>query len=261
LSKLAEAVIKQLEYFNKIEYRPASYKDLQVIEIDGKQCTLKYGTLRNMLSLLKREGKVERYYNSKVSFFVIKGIKFGKHLTNHVMTENNKTKLSDAIKKLPENNRGLHDIHISFHVQDLWTIMNESKRFKINEYNKGILLPHFNIDGLKITAIVHHTDTITVSVACSKNPVSTAIEDAHGVIRLAAALARVQERIQRVVDECGQLLSGGYESILIPDYSSWKVKMWHFSVDSPNYKEVEFCMTWKDGQDVLLRDYSKKNFS
>ena len=32
-----------------------------------------------------------------------------------------------------------------------------------------------------------------------------------------AALARTQERIQRIVDECGQSLPGGYESIPIPD--------------------------------------------
>ena len=64
---------------------------------------------------------------------------------------------------------------------------------------------------MRIQANIHRTDTVTATVACSK------IDDANGVIRLAAALARTQERIQRIVDECGQSLPGGYESILIPD--------------------------------------------
>ena len=34
--------------------------------------------------------------------------------------------------------------------------------------------------------------------------------------------------------------------------------MWHFAVDTPNYKEVKTCMTWKDAHGVLLREYNKK---
>jgi len=90
------------------------------------------------------------------------------------------------------------DFHTSFQVQDIWTVLSESKRFKINEHNKGTLLPHFNIEGLKIAANVHHTDTVPVTVARSKNPISTKIDDVNGMIRLAAALARAQERIQRL---------------------------------------------------------------
>jgi len=137
----------------------------------------------------------------------------------------------------------LHDIHTSFQVPDIWTILSESKRFKINERNKGIILPHFNIDGLKITANIHHTDTVTVTGACSKNPISTKIDDVNGVIRLAAALARTQERIQRIADESGNSLPGGYENILIPNSDTWMVTMWHFGVDTPSYKHniVRLC--------------------
>jgi hypothetical protein len=97
-----------------------------------------------------------------------------------------------------------------------------------------------------------------VTVACSKNPISTKIDDVNGFIRLAAALARTQERIQRIVDECGQLVPGGYESIYIPDSNTWMVKMWHFAIDTPNYKELKTCMTWKDSHGIMLREYSKK---
>ena len=53
-------------------------------------------------------------------------------------------------------------------------------------------------------------------------------------------------------------MPGGYESIPIPDIGLWKVTMWHFGVDTPSYKEVNCCITWKDVQGVLLREYSKK---
>lgn len=248
-------------FINKIEYRPASYADLKVIEIKGKLYKMNYGTLRNIMSALRREGRVERYYNSKASFFVLKGVRFGKQRTIHAMTEHSKFQLSEVIQQLPEDNRGVHDIHTSFQVQDISTILSESKRFKVNEHNKGILLPHFNIDGLKITANIYHTDTVTVTVACSKNPISTKIDDLNGIIRLATALARTQERIQRILDECGQSLPGSYESILIPDSGTWMVKMWHFGVDAPSYKEVSTCMTWKSSQGVLLREYSRKKQS
>ena len=258
MSRLVDAVIRKLEYINRVEYRPASYDDLKFIEIEGKLCEIDYGTLRNIISVLKKEGRIERYYNSKVSFFVLKGVKFGRHRAKQEMIDNSASQLSKTIQQLPKNNRGLHDIHTSFQVQDFWTILSESKRFKVNGHNKGILLPHFNIDGLKITAIIYHTDTVTVTVACSKNPVSTSIDDVNGVIRLATELAKTQERMQRIVDECGQSLPGGYENILIPDSDTWIIKMWHFAVDSPNYREENICMTWKDAQGVLLREYNKK---
>jgi hypothetical protein len=261
-NKTDEALVKRLKYVNDVEYRPASYKDFENLEVDGKLCKLEYGTLRNKISVLKRKGDIERYYNSKASFFVMKGVKFGKQRSLQAMTEYSISQLSEVVQQLPEASKGIHDIHTSFRVQDIWIVVSESKRFKANEQNKGILLPHINIDGLKITANIHHTNTVTVTVACSKNPISTNLGDINGVIKLAAALARAQERIQRIVDECGQSLPSGYESILIPDSSTWTVTMWHFGVDSPthspNYKEANSCLTWKDAQGVLLREYNKK---
>ena len=36
------------------------------------------------------------------------------------------------------------------------------------------------------------------------------------------------------------------------------VTMWHFGFDTPSYNEANSCLTWKDAQGVLLREYSKK---
>jgi hypothetical protein len=258
LNRTAEALYKRIKYLNEIEFRPASYKDLIELEVDGKQCKLEYGTLRNKVSGLKKKGYIERYYNSRASFFVVKGLRFGKRRTTQAKIEHSLAQLSKVIKQLPEIDKGIHDIHISFQVPNIWIVISGSKRFRVNEYNKGMILPYFNIDGLKITASIHHTDTVTVTVACSKNPITAKVDDASGIIRLAVALARTQDRIQVIVDECGQSLPGGYESIRIPDSSNWMITMWHFGVDSPWYREEKICMTWKDAQGVLLREYNKK---
>jgi hypothetical protein len=105
---------------------------------------------------------------------------------------------------------------------------------------------------------IYPTDICKVTVACSDNPVARQIDDFEGLIRLATALARVQERLQRIVDEAGMSLPSGYEQIPIPDINKWIVSMCHFASDSPNYKEANYCVTWKDGQRVLYRVYSKK---
>jgi hypothetical protein len=184
----------------------------------------------------------------------MKGIKFGKHKSYDLQIN----KLSKTIDSLPESNHGLHDIHTKFMVPDIWKIISYSGKYRTIQESSDIVLPPHVLNGLRIQANIHRTDTVTVTIACSSNPISTAIDDANGVIRLASALSRFQERLQGILDECGESLPGGYESIPIPDISTWTVTMWHFAVDSPSYKEEKICMTWKDGQGVLLREYSRK---
>jgi hypothetical protein len=255
MSKLVVAIIRKIGYINKTEHRLASYADLKVVEIDGKLQLTDYGTLRNIMSALIKEGRVECPYNSRASFFVLKGIKFGKQKKQDLEMK----KLSNVISSLPENNHGLHNIHLRFTVLDIWKILFKSGNFKPIQESSDILLPPLIMNGMKIKTNVHRTDTVTISAACSNNPVHvSAIEDVDGVIRLAKALAKTEVCISRTLDECGQMVPGGYERIPIPDSDSWVVTMWHFGVDSDNYLEVNGCMTWKDGQAVLLREYKKK---
>lgn len=193
MSKLIVAIIRKIEYINKIEHRPASYGDLKVVEIENKLQPVKYGTLRNIIFKLMKEGRVERYYNSKAAFFVLKGIKFGKQKKQVLELK----KLSNAIQSLPESSRGLHDIHLRFTVLDIWKILFNSGKFKTVQNSGDILIPPLVLNGTKIQVIVHRTDTVTVSVACSNNPIRlTPIEDMEGVIRLAKALAKADMHVQ-----------------------------------------------------------------
>ena len=156
------------------------------LKVEGKPCIVKYSTLRNKISVLKREGIIERYYNSKASFFVMKGIKFGKHKIHDLEVK----KLSQTIDSLPENNRGLHNMHFKFTVLDIWKIVSHSGKYKVIQESSDIVLPPLVLNGMRIRANVHRTDTVTVTVACSNNPIATTIDDSNGVIRLASALSR-----------------------------------------------------------------------
>ncbi|MGA7369279.1 MAG: hypothetical protein WBX01_09125 [Nitrososphaeraceae archaeon] len=282
MSKLDDAFLKHFEYLNKVEGKPVCYKDFEYFVVDGKIYRMMHGTFRNKISDLIRNGVVELCYNSKVAFYVLKGIRFGKHNKAAAFDRSNEQRpychtcrschgadddddddcpvnnLFEAIDSLPKENNGLHNFHLKFETQDIYTILSESRKYPIDPKNKGIKLRPFNFSNLRIVLSIYPTNTCSVTVACSENPVYRYIDDFEGVIRLATSLARTQERLQRIVDEAGSALPGGYEQILIPDIDRWMVTMCHFATDSPNCKEAKYCITWKDGQRVLYRVYSKK---
>jgi hypothetical protein len=235
-------------------------------------------TYRNKIWKFKKAGIVVTEYNAGVAFHTLKGVNFTKKkqktmtpsmTRNHmgvssvtnVTTSEDITKLPiyKEIQKLSPDQKALHDIHLKFQVPDIWTIINSSKKYNPNSVSKDISLPFIiTSNHLKIHTIVHRTDTVTVSVACSFAPIAT---DTDGLIRLSNALTRVEEKTSRIVDECGNMLQGGYESIPIPEHGSWIVTLWHFGVDSLNYKELideKYCVTWQVGQNVLGRIYNKR---
>ena len=76
-----------------------------------------------------------------------------------------------------------------------------------------------------------------------------------GLLRLSNALTRVEERLLRYVERATPILS---LSSSIPDHDSWIVTMWHFGYDSlDEYTDKEFEVAWEDGQNALMRIYTK----
>jgi hypothetical protein len=281
VSQLDDAMLKQIRYLVLTAHRPFSYLDFSSEEVKGQPYAMTHGTYRNKISRLKKLGIVEPVpeYNSGTAFHTLTGIHFGNRKRKRMtpmMTPNymgvspvttvinttdliTKTPLYKSIQKLPPEKRALHDIHLKFQVPDIWRILALSKKYIPNSVSKGISLPYIITDDhLKIHTIVHKTNTVTVSVACSFAPEAI---NTDGLIRLSNALTRVEERTSRIVDECGSMLPGGYESIPIPEHGRWIVTLWHFGTDSQNYKELiegKYCITWQEGQNVLARIYRKK---
>jgi hypothetical protein len=244
---------------------------------------MEHGTFRNKISKLKKINQVELAYNSALAFYTLKGVKFAKPMTpNHMGVVSSVTAVTgvinsssappsicNIIKELPPNNNSLHDIHLKFQVPDIWNIISSSSsssssslsssKYTSHPVSKDIALPLLNIDNLRIRTTIHKTDTVTVIVACSNAPIVT---DTTGLIRLSNALTRVEERLSRIVDECGKSVAGGYESLPIPGHSTWVVTMWHFGQDGSNeYTGQNFCSTWRDGERALIRTYSKHHMN
>jgi hypothetical protein len=159
------------------------------------------------------------------------------------------------IDSLPSNEHALHDIRFRFRVDNIWTIiMANHPELKPNDVSKDIFLDPSATHDLIIKTTIHHTDTVSVMVACSLNPVAV---DLKGLLRLSNALTRVEERLLRYV-ECEPLSLSLSASSPIQDHNSWTVTMWYFGKDS--YKEYtgeKFEVAWDEGENALMRIYTK----
>lgn len=270
LTKLEEAMLKHMTHIVNVERRPFSHLDFTSDEAKGQSYYMKRGTFRNKISKFIMLSLAELEYNSGLAFYTLRGVHFGKRRMTKLMTSNRmgvisvidvtKTSVYKSIQQLPPEKRALHDIHLKFQVPDIWTIVSSSSKYKPNEGSGDISLPVLNTDNLRIRTTIHHTDTVTVVVACTETPVATTTED---IIRLSNALTRIEERTSRILDDCGNSIPGGYEIIPIPDHSKWIVTLWHFGIDSLSYKELadkNYCVTWKEGQNVLNRIYNKRMY-
>ena len=154
------------------------------------------------------------------------------------------------IDTLPADKHALHDIRFRFKVDNIWTaITTNHPELKPNEVSKDISLDPLLTHDLTIKTTIHHTDTVSVIVACSLIPVAA---DLKGLVRLSNALTRVEERLLRYI-ECAPLSLSP-----IPEHDSWTVTMWHFGFYSPSeYTGDEFEVAWEDGEDKLMRIYTK----
>ena len=156
------------------------------------------------------------------------------------------------IDSLPADKHALHDIRYRFKVDNIWTAMTTTHpELEKNDISKDIFLAPIVTHDLAIKTTIHHTDTVSVIVACSLNPVAV---DLKGLVRLSNALTRVEERLLRYIECAPPSLSLSS----IPDHDSWIVTMWHFGSDSlSEYTGEKFEVAWEVGENSLFRIYTK----
>jgi hypothetical protein len=253
VSDLDKAIERHMANLVHLENRPFSYRDFVVFKVDGIEYKMGHGTYRNKISRLKNAGKVELAYNAGLAFHTLKGKTFGKQMTpNHtgVHHPNNDT-FSRLICNLPTDKAALHNIRLKFKVPGIWhTFTYGHSEFPINQRSNDICVPTWQIGDLLVRAVVHKSDTVSVSVACSLAPVAV---DIQGLIRLSNALTRVEERLAILLTNIGTS-----DNPKIPDNGLWVVTMWHFGVDSfVEYTGDKFSVTWEIGQHALIRAYTK----
>ncbi len=261
-------------------------------EVEGREFKMTHGTFRNIISCLIREGLVEVAYKSNITFYTLRGVKFGKasRITmtdNHTGVPSSPISVSPAesepasissnplhriLKDLPLDKSSVHDIHLRFASPQIYAIIYSSiskrrfgSNYTINSRSKDILLPAWKIRDLLVKATVHRTDTVSIMIGCSLNPVTL---DINGIIKLTNALSIVEERISRLVE--GSRNAHGFGVIdanssgqcsyhnVVPPFSEWVATMWRFGADAlTEYTGERFSTTWETAENVLIRAYSK----
>jgi hypothetical protein len=79
MSNLDNALLAKMSSIVLEEYRPFSFLDFfPQFEVAGKEYPIAYGTVRNKFLDFKRQGKIEADYKSKQTFYILKGVKFGR---------------------------------------------------------------------------------------------------------------------------------------------------------------------------------------
>jgi hypothetical protein len=267
LNELDSALWKRITQIVQTENRPFSYVDfVPSFTVDGQNYTIAYGTFRNKMSEMLKAEKVEVVYHSPQAFYVLKGVKFetpmtGDHTGVIAALHNQKYRhLSNdpiyrVIQNIPLGQRSLHDVHLRFKVDAIWSLL--SFRYEPDPANKGIQLQPWpwKIMDLDIKVTVQPTDIVSVVIGCSYAPIAV---DINGIIRLSEALAVVQERLSKLIDECNCETSDSLNIAIIPDHRSWIVTLWHFCVDALiTYTHEKFYASWEVGQHALITAYTK----
>ncbi len=138
------------------EQRPVSFLDfLPSFEVEGKEYHIKHGTLRNILSSLRRRQQIQIDFKTKQTFYTLPGIKFGRSKTmtpyrmgvpSSSFTDNDS--IYRLIQNLPLGRNALHDIHLRFNVERIWPVLSSTTSFKINSVSKDVRLQVWNLRGL-----------------------------------------------------------------------------------------------------------------
>jgi hypothetical protein len=83
---------------------------------------------------------------------------------------------------LPSGKHALHDIRFRFKVQNIWIVISTNHpELRPNGISKDISLEPLETHNLTIRTTIHHTETISVIVACSLNPVAA---DLKGILNV-----------------------------------------------------------------------------
>jgi len=279
LSKTDIAMLKHMRKILYEEFKPFSSKDFLDFTVDGEHYILDYGTIRNKFSKFRKEGKIVLDYRSHLSFYTLPRVTFGNDkltmTSDPTYLSNNKYSndlylLKKQIQKHPMykileyiqfGNRAIHDLHLTFEAKGLWEFLSGINDFRrrINSKNESIAFGYFEIETLKVQIIIQKTDTVTVIVACSSNPIML---DPLGIFRLTEVLTRVEDRLGTILnDPPNKTFNEEYNPSLIkiPNKDEWKIVLWHLGRDSlGQYSGKLFECSWHEAKNLFIRVYSKE---
>jgi hypothetical protein len=269
-----DIILAKMSQIVASEKRPASFHDFLSIDYEGLTYRFRHGTIRNILSKLVKQDKIEHVYTSTAAFYTLKGVKVGKaitpthtggHSSAYPSLNHYQRKYLQWLLNIPMDKPSIHDVLLNFKIKGLWDIIqmypnNLVKNVDLKN-NKDITLHKLDFGNHVVKTTIHRTDKVSVRIACTYSPIPL---DVMGLARLTGSLTRVEERLQGVVDfyVANNLRSNKLSSSLtckgpIPNCMTWTAKMWHFGQDSlTSYSGDLFDISWGDSLGVF-HVYSK----
>ena len=187
MSKLLGAMRLKIKEIVLVQDRPFCYLDFAEFEIVGQEYKMNHGVFRNYISRLKKAREVELAFGSKPAFYSIPGKKFSKAMTHDhagvihsIIPERllKQTPIYSWLKNKPFEKQALHDIRLTFKAAGIWNVFSNIHADKVNPANKDIQLPTMTFfDYLDVIVTIHHTDTVSVAIACSFRPIAVDVKD------------------------------------------------------------------------------------
>ena len=117
-----DAMLEHIAYLVFCEKREACWRDFLDFEVGGRRYRLKAGTIRNNLSKLRRQGKIEVAYRSIDSYYTLSGHsiqkKSGTMTSHHARVY--KRDLASLIERMAFDKPAVHNIRLRFHCRNIW---------------------------------------------------------------------------------------------------------------------------------------------
>lgn len=254
-----------LKHMKKIvceDHKPFSYINFLYFKVDEKAYSPKYGTIRNKFSKFLKQRTIELCYRSKIAFYTLPGIKFGKDkLMTEYHTEDNI--ISDSslrnhpVYKVLEiayfGKQAIHNLHMVFKIKGIYESLSNSKLINadMERGNESIALKTYFIEKYTIIVNVYTTDTVKVTIGCSENPINL---DCSGIIHFTSILTRIEERLQNDIDSYCET-----PKYNLPSFMDWTIGPWHIGRDTmTEYAGPMFHCKWDLVEKITLRIYAKK---
>jgi hypothetical protein len=250
MSTLDDAMLAHISYIVLSESRPFSYADFLSFDVDGEHYEMAYGTVRNKISRLKKQGKIEPAYYSIRAFYTLKGSKFGKPMTpDHTVVHNDP--VYNMIHNLPMDKQSIHDIHLKFKAPNIYKIFSDNTPYPIIEKNKAISIPSWSKNNAIVKITINKNDTVTVIIGCSLEPIPL---DYNGILRFFTILVRAEGLLEGLTSRVNNYKLDQS----IPQYGRWIITRWDFGRDaSQTYKGEKYEITVENAQQIFARIYTK----
>lgn len=172
-----DAIYQYMAYLVLHEGRPFCSNDFLHFKWEGEEYKPDYGYIRNIFSKFKREGRIEFCFYDVNAYYSLKGHKFGKNsMTLNHTGSNLAISPNHPLYKMLQNQifgkEAIHNLHLKLEVPNIYLYPYSTLQwFDQDEVNRDFRILHQNIDNRFLQVRVHKSDTVTVIIGCSLNPI------------------------------------------------------------------------------------------